>query len=124
MDAFWIYLFFTAFPLYMTNATAMLFGGKTPIDGNKTMKDGQPILGKGKTWKGTIMGTLIGLVSGYWEGTIDQGLQRGVDTLMAFPGIVLALAVPRQPARSAGQVSVRGERWCGRTHNSQSRLSA
>src|SRR5207247_10772773 len=42
---------------------------------------------------GTIAGTLIGLVSGYWEGSIDQGLQRLVDTLMAFPGIVLALAV-------------------------------
>jgi peptide/nickel transport system permease protein len=42
---------------------------------------------------GTIAGTLIGLVSGYWEGSIDQALQRLVDTLMAFPGIVLALAV-------------------------------
>jgi peptide/nickel transport system permease protein len=42
---------------------------------------------------GTLAGTLIGLVSGYWEGSIDQALQRCVDTLMAFPGIVLALAV-------------------------------
>ena len=42
---------------------------------------------------GTCAGTLIGLASGYWEGKTDQGLQRGVDTLMAFPGIVLALAV-------------------------------
>jgi peptide/nickel transport system permease protein len=42
---------------------------------------------------GTLAGTLIGLVSGYWEGSIDQALQRLVDTLMAFPGIVLALAV-------------------------------
>jgi peptide/nickel transport system permease protein len=42
---------------------------------------------------GTVAGTLLGLVSGYWEGTIDQALQRLVDTLMAFPGIVLALAV-------------------------------
>jgi len=42
---------------------------------------------------GTLAGTLIGLVSGYWEGSLDQALQRLVDTLMAFPGIVLALAV-------------------------------
>ncbi len=42
---------------------------------------------------GTLAGTLIGLVSGYWEGSIDQALQRLVDTIMAFPGIVLALAV-------------------------------
>lgn len=42
---------------------------------------------------GTCLGTAIGLVSGYWEGSLDQGLQRLVDTIMAFPGIVLALAV-------------------------------
>jgi peptide/nickel transport system permease protein len=42
---------------------------------------------------GTLAGTLIGLVSGYWEGSIDQALQRLVDTIMALPGIVLALAV-------------------------------
>jgi len=42
---------------------------------------------------GTVLGTLLGLVSGYWEGTLDQVIQRGVDTTMAIPGIVLALAV-------------------------------
>lgn len=42
---------------------------------------------------GVVCGSLIGLVSGYWEGKLDQGLQRVVDTLMAFPAIVLALAV-------------------------------
>ena len=42
---------------------------------------------------GTFFGTLIGLASGFWEGRVDQVLQRGVDTCMAVPGIVLALAV-------------------------------
>lgn len=42
---------------------------------------------------GTTVGTGIGLASGYWEGKVDQVLQRIVDTLMSFPGIVLALAV-------------------------------
>jgi ABC-type dipeptide/oligopeptide/nickel transport system permease subunit len=42
---------------------------------------------------GIAVGTGIGLASGYWEGKVDQVLQRIVDTLMAFPGIVLALAV-------------------------------
>jgi peptide/nickel transport system permease protein len=42
---------------------------------------------------GTLLGTLLGLVSGYWEGGVDQVLQRAVDTIMALPGIVLALAV-------------------------------
>ena len=34
-----------------------------------------------------------GLASGYCEGRVDSVLQRGVDTVMAVPGIVLALAV-------------------------------
>jgi peptide/nickel transport system permease protein len=42
---------------------------------------------------GTLAGTLIGLVSGYWEGTLDHILQRLMETLMALPGLVLALAV-------------------------------
>jgi ABC-type dipeptide/oligopeptide/nickel transport system permease subunit len=42
---------------------------------------------------GTVVGTLIGLVSGYLEGPLDSVLQRGVDTVMAVPGIVLALAI-------------------------------
>jgi ABC-type dipeptide/oligopeptide/nickel transport system permease subunit len=42
---------------------------------------------------GTLIGTFIGLVTGYWEGSINQALQRLLDMIMAFPGIVLALAV-------------------------------
>ena len=42
---------------------------------------------------GTLLGTTLGLVSGYWEGTVDHVIQRGVDTAMAVPGIVLALAI-------------------------------
>ena len=42
---------------------------------------------------GTLFGTLVGLVSGYFVGKVDQVLQRVVDTLMAIPAIVLALAV-------------------------------
>ena len=42
---------------------------------------------------GVTVGTAIGLASGYWGGKVDQILQRIVDTFMAFPGIVLALAV-------------------------------
>jgi peptide/nickel transport system permease protein len=42
---------------------------------------------------GTLVGTTLGLVSGYWEGRLDYVIQRGVDTTMAVPGIVLALAV-------------------------------
>jgi peptide/nickel transport system permease protein len=51
------------------------------------------IVGFASVLIGTLLGTGIGLVCGYWEGWLDQLIQRGVDTAMAVPGIVLALAV-------------------------------
>jgi ABC-type dipeptide/oligopeptide/nickel transport system permease subunit len=42
---------------------------------------------------GTLAGTLLGLLSGYAGGRVDNLIQRAVDTTMAIPGIVLALAV-------------------------------
>src|SRR5438128_10342023 len=51
------------------------------------------VVGLASVLIGTLLGTVVGLVSGYWEGTLDQIIQRGVDTTMAIPGIVLSLAV-------------------------------
>ena len=70
---------------------------------------------------GTGLGTGLGLVSGYWEGRLDSVIQRGVDTAMAIPGIVLALAVmsvlDRASPTSSSSLpssSRRGRRgWCG-----------
>ena len=42
---------------------------------------------------GTTVGALIGLVSGYFGGRTDLMVQRVMDGLMAFPTLVLALAV-------------------------------
>ncbi len=42
---------------------------------------------------GTLVGGLLGLVSGYYGGKTDAILQRFVDILMAFPVIILALAL-------------------------------
>ncbi len=41
----------------------------------------------------TIMNLLIGGVSGYFGGKIDLFIQRFVDTVMCFPGLVLMLTV-------------------------------
>ena len=51
------------------------------------------VVGLGAVSLGTLFGALVGLVSGYFVGKVDQVLQRVVDTLMAIPAIVLALAV-------------------------------
>ncbi|RDE09033.1 dipeptide/oligopeptide/nickel ABC transporter permease/ATP-binding protein [Pelagibacterium lacus] len=40
-----------------------------------------------------LVGSLIGLVSGYARGVTDNVLMRGIDMLMAFPYILLALAI-------------------------------
>lgn len=39
------------------------------------------------------IGVPLGLVAGYAGGRVDGALMRGVDVLLAFPGILLALAV-------------------------------
>lgn len=40
-----------------------------------------------------IFGTLIGMISGYWGGWIDEFLMRIVDILLSFPGLLLAIAL-------------------------------
>jgi len=42
---------------------------------------------------GTVSGTLIGLICGYWEGRLDLVLQRFMDALQTIPGLILALAI-------------------------------
>lgn len=38
-------------------------------------------------------GTLLGLLSGYFGGAVDMVIMRVVDILMAFPGMLLAIAI-------------------------------
>ena len=40
-----------------------------------------------------ILGTLVGLLAGYWRGWLDDLLMRFCDALWSFPGLVLALAI-------------------------------
>jgi ABC-type dipeptide/oligopeptide/nickel transport system permease subunit len=42
---------------------------------------------------GLIIGVPLGLVSGYFGGKIDFGIQRATDAMLAFPGFLLALAL-------------------------------
>ena len=51
------------------------------------------VVGFVATLAAALVGSLIGLVAGYFQGWIDSGLMRGVDTLMAFPYMLLALAI-------------------------------
>jgi ABC-type dipeptide/oligopeptide/nickel transport system permease subunit len=42
---------------------------------------------------GVGSGSLVGIISGYMGGKLDMGLQRLMDALMAFPTLVLAMAL-------------------------------
>lgn len=41
----------------------------------------------------SVAGTALGLVGGYYRGWIDSGIMRLVDTLMAYPTLLLAIAI-------------------------------
>jgi peptide/nickel transport system permease protein len=41
----------------------------------------------------TVLGAMIGIITGYYGGLLDQLLMRVVDVLMAFPGFLLAVSV-------------------------------
>lgn len=42
---------------------------------------------------GTVTGSMLGLLAGYYEGWWDRAIMRLCDVLFAFPGILLAIAI-------------------------------
>jgi peptide/nickel transport system permease protein len=42
---------------------------------------------------GAVLGVALGLIAGYYGGQLDAVIMRFVDLLLAFPGILLALAI-------------------------------
>jgi CDP-2,3-bis-(O-geranylgeranyl)-sn-glycerol synthase len=60
IQAFWIVI-----PIYVANASAVIVGGGIPIDFGKTLRDGRRILGDGKTWRGLLAGTFLGMTAGF-----------------------------------------------------------
>lgn len=40
---------------------------------------------------GATIGTMLGLLAAYYEGWVDTIIMRGIDILLAFPGILLAI---------------------------------
>ena len=51
------------------------------------------IIAVGVVFVGIVFGIPLGLISGYYGGKIDFGIQRITDTMLAFPGFLLALAL-------------------------------
>jgi peptide/nickel transport system permease protein len=55
---------------------------------------------------GTLVGAILGLMSGYWGGKTDAIMQRFIDILMSFPLIMLALTLLTAMQRSLATVIV------------------
>ncbi|MFZ3135787.1 MAG: ABC transporter permease, partial [Thermodesulfovibrionales bacterium] len=47
----------------------------------------------GVVFVGLLVGVPLGLMSGYYGGKVDFGIQRVTDTMLAFPGFLLALSL-------------------------------
>ena len=92
IQAFWIVI-----PIYAANASAVIVGGGTPIDFGKTLKDGRRMLGDGKTWRGLLAGTFLGMTAGFGLVVIAKYLNTseyaflGVTDFEGFPMMILIL---------------------------------
>ncbi|WP_254863807.1 CDP-2,3-bis-(O-geranylgeranyl)-sn-glycerol synthase [Halovivax gelatinilyticus] len=86
--AFWLML-----PAYVPNNAAVLAGGGRPIDGGRTW-NGKRVLGDGKTWRGTLVGTAVGAALALVLNAVagDVGPAVGVD-LPTFP-VAVVVALP------------------------------
>lgn len=51
------------------------------------------LVGVSGTLLALLIGVPIGLVAGYYRGRVDDGLMRMADTMLAFPALILALAL-------------------------------
>jgi peptide/nickel transport system permease protein len=51
------------------------------------------IIGVGASLIAVAAGTVVGLISGYFGGTLDLILQRFIDAIQAFPGLVLLMLI-------------------------------
>src|SRR3972149_9518082 len=80
IKALWI-----LFPAYAANIFPPLAKGKHPIDGGRNWKDGNRILGDGKT----IEGTLYGIAMGTFYGGVEWYLSPTFNTYANVFGVQL-----------------------------------
>ncbi len=81
--AFWLML-----PAYIPNNCAALFGGGMPLDWGQTFQDGRRTLGDGKTFRGTIAGTVCG---------VSDGAPAKPDRAVGRPAVLSAAALSNCP---------------------------
>lgn len=82
-------LIVTLFPAFIANMAPLWYGGgKDQIDGGKNWRDGRPILGKGKTWRGFYAALFVGAAVGIYS----FGVLHKTDALLAvWVGFLMGL---------------------------------
>jgi CDP-2,3-bis-(O-geranylgeranyl)-sn-glycerol synthase len=73
-------------PAYCANAVPVLAGGGLPLDFGRNFVDGNPILGKNKTFRGFLAGLIVGTIVGWTEILLNYPLRFGFQL-----GFMLAL---------------------------------
>ena len=72
-------------PAYVSNGSALLFGGGTPLDFKKTDKNGSRWIGDGVTWRGLIGGTIMGTITGAIQGLIGPMILQNYGEFIYTP---------------------------------------
>lgn len=73
-----MYAIYFMLPAYLSNVSALAFGGGTPLDFNHNFRDGRRIFGKGVTIRGILVGTLIGTIVGSVQGFVSGNILQGI----------------------------------------------
>jgi peptide/nickel transport system permease protein len=51
------------------------------------------VIGISSVFFGMLAGILLGMIAGYYRGRVESMIMRGIDVLMCFPDLILAIAV-------------------------------
>lgn len=79
----------------------VIFGGRITIG-----------IALGAVAAGGLLGVVVGVVAGYGRGWLDSLLMRIIDTLLAFPSLILALAIVGALGASAINLAVAAAIYC------------
>jgi peptide/nickel transport system permease protein len=64
------------------------------------------IIAIASTFVGSVIGVVLGLVAGYMSGWVDEGVMRLMDVMLAFPAIVLGIAMAAVLGPSLGNLAL------------------
>lgn len=80
------------FPAYSANAVPVIFGRGKPLDLDRNFKDGRPIFGSHKTFRGFLAGLIIGTLVGVGESFVFENYSPLLGFTLSLGALVGDLA--------------------------------